>query len=153
MIMAGSGVEMKANLEGKVKDWGLDDQIRLTGIYPDVTRLMLGSDLFIFPSLAEGLGMVVVEAQAAGLRVLTSEGVPRESLVIEDNVEFRPLEAGVGFWANEAQRLLNMARPDPAASNLAVRNSPFSIQNSARALMNIYLGSDNLESALRKVGI
>lgn len=143
MIMAGSGADMKTKLEAKVKNWGLDGQIRLTGIYPDVTRLMLGSDLFLFPSLAEGLGMVVVEAQAAGLRVLTSEGVPRESMVIEENVNFRPLEAGVSFWVNESLRLLNMQRPDPAACNLAVRNSPFSIQNSALALVNIYSGSEN----------
>jgi glycosyltransferase involved in cell wall biosynthesis len=143
MIMAGSGAEMKAKLEAKVREWNLEDKIRLTGIYPDVTRLMLGSDLFLFPSLAEGLGMVVVEAQAAGLRVLTSEGVPRESLVIDGNVEFRPLEAGVDFWASESLRLLNMPIPDPAACNLAVRNSPFSIENSARALVNIYSGREN----------
>lgn len=145
MIMAGSGAEMKTKLEAKIKNWGLEAQIRLTGIYPDVTRLMLGSDLFLFPSLAEGLGMVVVEAQAAGLRVLTSEGVPRESMVIEKNVDFRPLEAGVSFWASESLRLLNLRRPDAAACNLAVRNSPFSIQNSARALVNIYSGSKNQE--------
>lgn len=143
MIMAGSGVEMKEKLETKVREWKLSDKIRLTGIYPDITRLMLGSDLFLFPSLAEGLGMVVVEAQAAGLRVLTSEGVPRESLVIEGNVEFRKLEAGVEFWAAESLRLLNLPTPDSAECNLAVRNSPFSIQNSARALVNIYSGSES----------
>lgn len=140
LIMAGSGADMRSDLEGRVRGWGLEDKIRLTGIYPDITRLMLGSDLFLFPSLAEGLGMVVVEAQAAGLRVLTSEGVPRESMVIPELVEFHPLEAGVAFWANRSLSLLNLDRPDAAACNRAVRNSPFSIENSALSLLRIYSG-------------
>lgn len=144
MIMAGSGEAMRAQLEGRVREWGLQDKIRLTGIYPDVTRLMLGSDLFLFPSLAEGLGMVVVEAQAAGLRVLTSEGVPRESRVIADMVEFQPLDAGVEFWANRVLAFLNMDSPNPAACNLAVRKSPFSIENSALHLLRIYSGNEDL---------
>ncbi|HWN11859.1 MAG TPA: glycosyltransferase [Pyrinomonadaceae bacterium] len=142
MIMAGSGTDMRRELENRVRGWGLEDRIRLTGIYPDITRLMLGADLFLFPSLAEGLGMVAVEAQAAGLRVLTSEGVPRESMVIPEIVEFHPLEAGVAFWANQSLRLLALERPDAGACNLAVRNSPFSIENSALNLLRIYSGGE-----------
>jgi glycosyltransferase involved in cell wall biosynthesis len=138
MIMAGSGEQMRRDLEAKVQNWGLSEKIRLTGIYPDVTRLMRGSDLFLFPSLAEGLGMVVVEAQAAGLRVLTSEGVPKESLVIPGMVEFHALETGVSAWAGHARRLLNTKTAHPLTCNLAVQNSPYSIENSARALLSIY---------------
>lgn len=141
MIMAGSGDRVRRELEGQVERWGLRDKIRLTGIYPDVTRLMLGSDLFLFPALEEGLGMVVVEAQAAGLRVLTSTGVPEESMVIPEIVEFKTLEDGVASWANETLRLLSLDRPDARACNLAVRKSAFSIENSARKLLEIYRGN------------
>ena len=142
MIMAGSGESMRRKLEAQVKDWGLSDRIRLTGIYPDITRLMLGSNLFLFPSLAEGLGMVAVEAQAAGLRVLASTGVPRESMVIPELVEFRALDDGVELWAKESLRLLNLGRTDSLACNLAIRNSAFSIENSARSLVEIYSGTE-----------
>jgi len=138
MIMSGSGAEMKRELEACVESWGLTDKIRLTGIYPDVSRLMLGSDLFLFPSLAEGLGMVVVEAQAAGLRVLTSTGVPREAMVIAECVEFKPLSEGIHAWANEALHLLKMESLNARSCNEAVRHSPFSIENSARSLVQIY---------------
>lgn len=140
MIMAGSGERMRANLEREVKEWRMDDKIRLTGIYPDVTRLMLGTDLFLFPAIEEGLGMVVVEAQAAGLRVLTSTGVPQESMVLPDIVEFKALEDGVCSWAKETLRLLNLPRPDSGACNSAVRDSAFSIENSAKKLLEIYRG-------------
>jgi glycosyltransferase involved in cell wall biosynthesis len=141
MIMAGSGQRIRTKLEGEVKSWGLEDKIRLTGIYPDVTRLMLGSDLFLFPAIEEGLGMVVVEAQAAGLRVLTSTGVPQESMVVPDIVEFKALEDGVSSWAKQALRLLNLPRPDSGACNSAVRDSAFSIENSAKKLLDIYCSS------------
>lgn len=147
MIMAGSGARMRNNLEREVKEWGLEDKIRLTGIYPDVTRLMLGSDLFLFPAIEEGLGMVIVEAQAAGLRVLTSTGVPRESTVISDLVQFKALNDGISSWADEALHLLSLPKPDSQNCNLAVRNSPFSIENSARNLLEIYC-SDLKSAAL-----
>jgi glycosyltransferase involved in cell wall biosynthesis len=86
------------------------------------------------------LGMVIVEAQAAGMRVLTSHGVPRESMVIEENVDFRALEDGVSHWAKESLRLLNLPRPNAANANLAISRSAFSIENSARALLDIYSG-------------
>ena len=140
--MAGSGESMRRKLEAQVKDWGLSDKIRLTGIYPDITRLMLGSNLFLFPSLAEGLGMDAVEAQAAGLRVLASTGVPRESMVIPELVEFRALDDGIELWAKESLRLLNLDQTDSLACNLAVRNSAFSIENSARSLVEIYSGTE-----------
>jgi glycosyltransferase involved in cell wall biosynthesis len=140
MIMCGSGEQMRRTLEGRVREWGLEKKIRLTGIYRYITRLMLGSNLFLFPSLAEGLGMVVVEAQAAGLRVLTSQGVPRESMVIPEMVEFKALEDGVDSWAKATLRLLNSSRPGALACNQAVRDSPFSIENSARSLVEIYSG-------------
>lgn len=143
MIMAGSGERRRRELESRVREWGLEGKIRLTGIYPDVTRLMLGSDLFLFPSVAEGLGMVVVEAQAAGLPVLTSDGVPRESMVIPEMVEFKPLGDGVSSWADAALRLLDSDRADPSACNLAVRHSAFSIENSVRSLLRIYSGEDS----------
>lgn len=138
MIMAGSGDRIRTKLEREVEKWGLEDKIRLTGIYPDVTRLMLGSDLFLFPAIEEGLGMVVVEAQAAGLRVLTSTGVPRESMVLSDLVEFKRLDEGLSSWADDALRLLYLQKPNSDNCNRAVKNSAFSIDNSARSLIKIY---------------
>jgi glycosyltransferase involved in cell wall biosynthesis len=104
---------------------------------------MLGSDLLHFPSLAEGLGMVAVEAQAAGLRVLASDSTPRECVVVAGLVDFLPLNKGENVWAGEILNLLDQPRPDAAAANAAVENSPFSIANSAGRLLGLY--RDRLE--------
>lgn len=140
MLMAGDGDSARAELAAKVQSWGLKDNIRLLGPRSDVPRLMLGSDLLLLPSLAEGLGMVVVEAQAAGLRVLASDTTPRECVVIPDMVEFCSLDKGRLFWASEVLRLLELPRSDHATCNSAAKRSAFSIENSAARLLELYAG-------------
>jgi len=98
---------------------------------------MYASDVLLFPSRGEGLGMVAVEAQAAGLPVLASTAVPRECVVIPDLVRFEPLQRGAPDWARAL--LEHAARPrDIAAANKRVAASPFAIENSARALIDLY---------------
>ena len=140
MILAGGGEVMKVKLKAALENAGLHEKVILPGQRTDIARLMSGSDLFLFPSVAEGLGMVAVEAQAAGLRVLVSDGVPRECTVVPGMVEFKALADGALEWAKEASRLMSLPRPAQTACNLMVRDSPFSIENSTGALLNIYSG-------------
>jgi glycosyltransferase involved in cell wall biosynthesis len=142
LLMAGSGEEIRCQLETRVKTWGLGSKIFLIGPRSDIPRLMVGSDLLLFPSLAEGLGMVTVEAQAAGLRVLASDSTPRECAVVPGIVEFRALDDGPARWADSALRLLKSSQPGSLDCNLIVRHSPFSIDNSAKRLLDLYLGQE-----------
>lgn len=138
LLMVGSGQEKRKRLEAKVNDWGVAERVRFLSERADVAKLMLGSDLLLFPSLAEGLGMVVVEAQAAGLRVLASDTTPRECVVIPDLVKFLSLDLNPRDWADEVRRLLNLAHANPGECIDAIRRSPFSIENSAANLLEIY---------------
>jgi len=141
-LMAGDGEDAKIDFENKVKVWGLQDSIRIIGPRSDVPRLMSGSNLLLFPSVGEGLGMVAVEAQAAGLRVLASDAVPRECEAIAGMVFFKSLDDGVLDWASEALKLINLIRPNTSVCNEVVKNGPFSIENSTKSLLNIYSGLD-----------
>ncbi len=140
-LMAGGGDAMLRRLQARVRDWGLESRVRLLGARTDVPRLMLGADLLILPSLSEGLGMVAVEAQAAGLPVLASDAVPRECVVLPDMVDFLPLAHGVSRWADAVSAKLAAPKPVQAAANSRVAASPFSIETSARSLVEIYRGS------------
>lgn len=146
LVMVGAGEVKRKEFEATVREWGLDGKIRFVGVRHDVPRLMLGADLLLFPSLAEGLGMVVVEAQAAGLRVLASDTTPRECLVVHQMVEFLPLTASPDQWADQAVRLLNADDLDAGGCKAAVRYSSFSIENSAARLLGIYA------SAVKPIG-
>ena len=91
--------------------------------------------------------MVAVEAQAAGLRVLASDLVPRESVVIPEAMRFHSLDESASGWAQEALQLMSLPKPDSEMSNSAVSDSAFSIENSARRLLRLYAGSDLIQEA------
>jgi glycosyltransferase involved in cell wall biosynthesis len=137
-LMAGAGERERQELEHRVKDWGLADKLRLIGIRKDVERLMRAADVLLFPSRQEGLGMVAVEAQAAGLPVLASTAVPSECVVIPELYNALPLSESIGRWANALIEVMTKPRPALDKCRHTFESSAFSIQNSARRLMEIY---------------
>jgi glycosyltransferase involved in cell wall biosynthesis len=137
MILAGKPSPAVPVLEKRVAKAGLAGRIQFVGVRNDLKRLMCASDILLFPSRGEGLGMVAVEAQAAGLPVLASTVVPRECVVVPELVHFEPLERSAAEWA--AALLQHASRPrDIVTANQSVAASPFSIENSARALIKLY---------------
>jgi len=126
-------------LDARVAAAGLDGRIVFAGIRGDIAQLMRGSDLLLFPSRGEGLGMVAVEAQSAGLPVLASTAVPRECLVIPERVEFHEIEKGPKAWAQAGLRLMRQPR-NAADDNRQVARSAFAIEISAAALADLYRG-------------
>lgn len=124
-------------LEEWIETAGHMGRIRFVGVRRDIERLMLASDVLLFPSRGEGLGMVTVEAQAAGLPVLASANVPRECVVVPELVEFKAVEDGAANWA---KRLLELTdgRRSFCAANARVAESPFAVRNSAAALLRLY---------------
>ena len=138
MLMVGGGESVRKRLEERVQSWGLGNRILLVGQRTDVPRLMLGSHLFLLTSIAEGLGMVVVEAQAAGLPAIVSDVTPKECAVVENMVEFQSLNAGAETWADKILDMIAKDRPNSIAANHAILNSGFSIENSVNNLLECY---------------
>ena len=140
MLLAGDASPASAVLMRRVREAGLGDRFAFAGRRHDVERLMKASDALLFPSRTEGLGMVVVEAQAAGLQVLASTAAPRECIVVPELVRFREVAADPAGWAAELSERL-VAPRDLAGANARVAASPFAIANSAAALEAIYAGT------------
>ena len=65
----------------KVCEYGLEQNVLFLGVRDDVNRLLQSMDAFIFPSFYEGLGVALIEAQAAGVKCFCSEAVPKEAMV------------------------------------------------------------------------
>jgi glycosyltransferase involved in cell wall biosynthesis len=140
LILAGAGDHARAVFEKRVADWGLSDRIRFAGKRLDIPRLMAASHVCLFPSLEEGLGMVAVEAQAAGLRVIASDTVPREAAAFPELVKFMSLKEPAAAWADELEKMLALPRYDSQAAARHVRNTDFSIDRSYSQLHEIYSG-------------
>lgn len=136
-LVAGDGGGREA-MARAVAGWGLADRLRFAGVRDDVPRLMRAADVLLFPSVEEGLGMVAVEAQAAGLPVLASTAVPREAIVVPALYHALSLAEPVGAWAAAVARIMSAARPTAADCRRAVAESGFSIRASAQRLAAIY---------------
>jgi glycosyltransferase involved in cell wall biosynthesis len=137
LLVVGSGDEKRNDLQARVKSWGTGERVQFLPSSAEVPRLMIGSDIFLSTSPAEGLGMVIVEAQAAGLPSLVSDTTPRECVVVSELVDFLPLTEP-GDWVSRILGLVGKTRPNLSAGNAAVSESAFSIKNSAKRLAAIY---------------
>lgn len=137
MLLAGASSPAIPVLQQRIATAGLSGHIKFAAIRKDIERLMIASDVLLFPSRGEGLGMAAVEAQAAGLPVLASTAVPRECVVVPELVRFQKLEVGEEQWAADLLHLAAQPRNIPRA-NERVAASAFAIDNSASALFKLY---------------
>ena len=110
LLLVGAGSEMQA-VQQKVKTLGLGADVIFTGVRNDVANLMQAMDVFVFPSLYEGLGIVLIEAQAAGLPCVVSDTIPREAY-LTDLVTAEKLSSSVEKWAEKILKKRDFPRTD-----------------------------------------
>lgn len=117
---------------------GIADQVRFLGIRGDVAELMQVMDVFVFPSLYEGLPVTMVEAQAAGLPCLISDRVPTECILTNGLVDILPLSAAPDVWAEKILEKRSIPRIDRRAEIAA---HGFDITAEAVKLQEFYLNA------------
>ena len=108
LLLIGEGSLMDL-IEDKVKSSNLTDKVIFLGARSDVADLYNVMDVFLFPSLYEGLGMVAVEAQVNGLPVLASTEVPVE-VKISNNINFIKLSDKIKKWSDEVIKIGSKSR-------------------------------------------
>lgn len=75
LLLIGDG-ELRSKMESRVRDFGISGSVRFLGLRSDIPDLMRAMDIFLMPSLYEGLPLVLVEAQATGLPCVISDSIP-----------------------------------------------------------------------------
>ena len=133
---------LRAEVIEAVESLGLTDRIVFLREHSDVPALMKGvMDAFLFPSLYEGLGLALIEAQTAGLPCFVSAVVPTEADIVPGLVTRISLCEEASDWAETIEA--TMRAPRRVSPNTAldlVRHSSFNIRQSTRMLEDLYLG-------------
>ena len=153
LLLVGEG-ELRLAIEQKVKQLGLTKQVIFTGLRSDVPRLMQGAmDVFLFPSLYEGLGLVLVEAQAAGLPCIFSDIIPEEADVILPLLQRLSLSQSAVSWAKV---IINQKEFNKKIDNLylvkKLENSKSNVKKSIEELQKIYSIAEG-ELTVRRSGV
>lgn len=111
ILMLVGGGELESAIKQKASELGISDKIIFTGVRSDVSALLSAMDVFVFPSLYEGMPNTVIEAQATGLPCLISDTITREA-DITGLVHYLPL-GDAGVWANYIDQLPQLIRETP----------------------------------------
>ena len=101
LLLIGQGPLIE-KIQEKVKELGIENSVIFLGQRSDISELYQALDLFLFPSIYEGLGMVLVEAQCSGLKCISSTEVPLVAKVASNLIDFIDLKLGAQEWACKA---------------------------------------------------
>ncbi len=141
LLLVGDG-PLRKQIEADVEKLGVKDRVIFAGVRDDVARLMKTVDVFVFPSIYEGLGIVLLEAQAAGLQCVVSDIIPEEADVIKEHIVRLSLNEPPEVWA---RTILAMRESEAAYSQREcvemMKNSRFNIENCVRQIEELYIGS------------
>jgi glycosyltransferase involved in cell wall biosynthesis len=143
------GLKVKFDMVGKsdhalkkherlISQLSLEGQVQIHGIKKEIEPFLEKANLLLFPSREEGMGMVAIEAQAAGLPVLKSDGVPDEVICIQKSVNSISLHATIEEWAKAARELLELASPTSRVDRRQFEK--FDIEVQFPKLIDIYNG-------------
>lgn len=133
LLLVGNG-DLKANIEKKVHDLGLENKVSFLGVRSDVSQILQAMDVFLFPSLYEGLPVSVIEAQATGIKCVLSDTIDNE-VDVTNNVAFLSLDNTAEEWCDKILTFQHYNRID--TSNL-VRDAGYDIKKNVKLLMSIY---------------
>lgn len=136
LLLIGDG-PLKKQIQEKVDKLGLTNSVQFLGLRRDVPDLLQAMDVFVLPSYYEGLPVVGVEAQAAGLPCFFSDAITAETK-ITDLVSFINLSQTPANWA---QKIVCCANDFPRTNmHQEIEKSGFDIQNAAKELEKLYIG-------------
>ena len=135
LLLVGDGMD-RTVLTEKIIQKKLNDKVIFTGSQNDISGYLHAMDVFVLPSKFEGLGISLIEAQAAGLACVASTDVPIQADVT-GNVRFVDLNKGVETWAKAITDFRVPCHSEIAIQR--VKANGYDINDQWKFLQNFYL--------------
>lgn len=133
LMLVGTG-ELREKLEKKVEEYGLTDTVLFLGVRADVNELLQAMDIFVFPSVFEGLPVTLVEAQAAGLPILASNRIT-EDVAITNLITFKSIDVEPLSWAKELDDLYVLLRRNMKQE---IKDAGYDVKQTVKELEEYY---------------
>ena len=133
LLLVGDGY-LRKQIEDQIHKRRLDSKVIMIGVQPNVADYLQAMDVFVFPSIYEGLPVTLIEAQASGLPCIISDRVPDECM-ITDLVEQMELGDNVKSWAEHA---INLSKQQRNNTKPKIEQKGYDIKQNAVFLMDYY---------------
>ncbi|MBB6631974.1 glycosyltransferase family 1 protein [Clostridium algidicarnis] len=134
LLLVGDG-ELRSQIENQINKLRIKDKVILTGVVPNVNDYMQAMDVFVFPSLWEGLPVTVIEAQATGLHCVISDTITDE-VKITQLVKALLIDATPDSWANQ---ILTYTKPVRENTKEYICNAGYDIKTTTKWLEDFYI--------------
>lgn len=136
LVLVGKG-ELEDSIKQKVNDMGLTEKVTFLGLRSDVSALLNAFDVFLLPSLYEGLPVVGIEAQANGLPCIYSDTITKEAVLL-DTTQTVSLDNPISCWVDEIKNIYSkkIIRKDAIR---VIRDRGFDINIEAERLKKYYV--------------
>jgi len=136
LILAGDG-PLRKKIEGKVEELGLVDKVIFTGVYDKINELLQSFDIFVFPSIFEGFGIAVLEAQGSGLPCIISDTMSDEVDLGINLIDTLSLE-NKDLWVEKVVNLYNI-KNDRKNNCQAIIKRGYDITSIAKSVSDFYM--------------
>lgn len=135
LVLVGDGDD-RGKIESKIKDLDLTNKVMLLGKRDDVNQLLCAFDVFVFPSLFEGLSVVLLEAQASNLPIVASDTIPADNK-IGHNFDRLSLGAPLLSWS---EAIIRLGKKKRDTDNSFISAKGYNIAIESKRFANIITG-------------
>lgn len=139
LILVGDG-QLRENIARQAQQLGVDQNVVFTGVRSDVPELIHCFDVLFFPSVFEGLGGVVIEAQAAGVPVVMSDAIPTETDMNLGLIQRISLKSDLSDWTSAVIDSRTIIRPTFECINRNFEENKYTLSAEISRLSEIYRG-------------
>lgn len=136
LLLAGDG-PLRTVIEKKAADLNLTEKVKFLGIRSDINRLLQAFDLFVFPSIHEGLPVTLIEAQGAGLPCIISDAITKEVDMGIGLVEYCNLIDSY-HWVDKMKSIAHRKIPRIIPTQALSQNG-YDIKRTAESTTDFYL--------------
>jgi glycosyltransferase involved in cell wall biosynthesis len=134
LLLAGDG-KLKTDIEKKINDLNLINKVKFLGVRGDVNHILQAVDLFLFPSLYEGLPVTLIEAQGAGLPCIISDTITKEVDLGMGLINYLSI-SDVKGWVEKIQEFEYEASRSIQVTNLSDKG--YNIRDTANRILELY---------------
>lgn len=134
LLICGDG-DMRDKIRKRAEDLGVGDGLIMPGRCSNVNEMLQAMDIYVMPSLYEGLTVAAVEAQCAGLPIILSDTLSKETKIV-DNCQYVSLSAPAKEWAMKIMEYRKIKREE---AGVKIREAGFDVKNTALFLQEYYI--------------